>query len=134
MKLYADEAEHAAVRELEALVVSAIAAVEVPAAIWRKQRLGELSPEDAALLVRAFSADFHGTGSEPPRFAAVAIGMPILSRAATLVAAHALRAYDAVQLACALAARAADAECRGFACFDRALRGAAAAEGFTPLP
>jgi hypothetical protein len=41
-----------------------------------------------------------------------------------------VRAYDAVQLASALAARAANPGCREFACFDEGLRAAAAREGF----
>jgi predicted nucleic acid-binding protein len=134
VKLYADEPDHAVVRGLAAVVVSALARVEVPAALWRKQRLGQLSPEDAGLLALAFEADFHGSGAEAPRFAAVAITTPILDAAAELVAVHPLRAYDAVQLACALAARAADPECGDFACFDGRLRHAAAGRGFRVLP
>jgi predicted nucleic acid-binding protein len=53
---------------------------------------------------------------------------------ARLCAVHALRAYDAVQLACALAARDAVPECQTFAAFDRQLRAAAAAEGFALVP
>ena len=106
----------------------------MPAALWRKQRLGELSTEDTRILTQAFEADFHGDESEAPRFAAVAITTTLLEEAATIVAVHALRAYDAVQLACALAARAADAECGHFACFDETLRRAAAERGFTLVP
>lgn len=47
---------------------------------------------------------------------------------------HPLRAHDAVQLASALAVRAADSEVVGFACFDAGLRGAAAAEGLVLAP
>ena len=35
-KLYADEQDHPLVRGLDGLVVSALARVEVPSAIWRK--------------------------------------------------------------------------------------------------
>lgn len=134
MKLYADEDGHSAVRELAPLVVSALARVEVPAALWRKHRTGELTWEDADVLCRAFEADFHGTASEPPRFAAVAIVAEVLERAAGLVAAHGLRAYDGVQLACALAARTADPQCEEFACFDGSLRAVAAAHDLHPVP
>lgn len=58
----------------------------------------------------------------------------VLEAAARLCAVHGLRAYDAVQLASALAVRDAVPECRTFAAFDRQLRAAAAAEGFTPAP
>lgn len=118
-------------RAAEPLVVSALARVEVPAALWRKQRLGELSAGDARLLSQAFAADCSGRRA---RFAAVALGPAVLERAAELVAVHALRAYDGVQLACALAARDADPSCAAFACFDARLREAAAVEGLAPVP
>lgn len=133
MKLYADEEAHEAVRALDALAVGAIAQVEVPAAFWRKHRLGELSAQDARILTDAFTADLHGS-TGPPRFAVVALIFPVLEQAAALVAVHPLRAYDAVQLACGLAARDADPECVSFACFDNALRDAAATRGFSLVP
>jgi hypothetical protein len=43
------------VRALEAVIVSAIARVEVPAALWRKERLGELDAAQAEVLVQAFA-------------------------------------------------------------------------------
>lgn len=114
--------------------MAALARVEVPAALWRKHRLGELRADDARLLVADFEADYFGADDEPPRFAAVAATAGILDEAARLCAAHGLRAYDAVQLSSALAARRADESCTAFAVFDRALRGAAAAEGFDLVP
>jgi hypothetical protein len=47
------------VRVLDLLVVSCLARVEVPAAIWRKRRLGELSEKDARLLTGEFAADYY---------------------------------------------------------------------------
>jgi predicted nucleic acid-binding protein len=134
VKLYADEAGHGEIRDLGTLAVSAVARVEVPAALWRKRRLDELPDEDASLLSQAFAADFHGDGAAPPRFAVVALTAPVLEEASTLVAVHELRACDAIQLACALAARAADERCDTFACFDHALRRAAAEREFTLVP
>jgi len=134
VKLYADEPGHGAVRSLEGLIVCSIARVEVPAALWRKERLGELSVEDADVLVAAFEADYRGTVGEPPLFAAVAIGPMLLDEAAVLTATLALRAYDAVQLASAVVAREADPACKQFACFDDELRAAAAKSGFAPVP
>lgn len=134
VKLYADEPGHEWVGGLSTLVVSQLARVEVPSAIWRKQRLGELDPGAARLLTSAFEADWAGTEEEPPRFSVVALTVAVLEGAARLCAVHGLRAYDAVQLACALAARDAVPECRVFAAFDRQLRAAAAAEAFDPLP
>jgi predicted nucleic acid-binding protein len=47
---------------------------------------------------------------------------------------HGLRAYDAIQLAAARAARGAADGCTTFAAFDTTLRAAAAVEGFALLP
>lgn len=120
-------------RSIEALACSAIARVEVPAAIWRKQRLEEISAEDAQVLVAAFEADYYGTDEDGPRFAVIALTDTCLRGAARLAAVHPLRAYDAVQLASALAAREADDDCSWFAGFDAELNRAAAAEGFELL-
>jgi len=116
------------------VVVSALARVEVPSAIWRKQRMGGLSAEDAAILVAAFEADYHGAGEGSPGFVPVAVRPVILERAARLLAVHALRAYDAVQLASALTVTEVVPECSGFAVLDRRLRAAAALEGLALLP
>lgn len=121
-------------RSLEAVAVSAVARVEVPAALWRKQRAGDLSAGATGILARTFEADFHGDEPAPPRFSVVAVTTAVLDEAAGLVAVQALRAYDAVQLACALLARGADPECTAFACFDEGLRQAAAERGFTLVP
>lgn len=129
VKLYADEPGFEAVRDRRTYVVSALARVEVPAALWRKQRMGELPAEACSLLVRAFTADLL-TGGSATRLLGVAITDRVLTDAARLTGSRGLRAYDAVQLACARAARAADPEITTFACFDRALSDAAAAEGF----
>jgi uncharacterized protein len=134
VKLYADEAGHQQVRGMTGIAVAQLARVEVPAALWRKQRMGELSAEDARLLTVDFEADYFGTNSELPRFAAVAITGRLLDEAARLCASHGLRAYDAVQLSSALAVRRVDATCLTFAGFDRSLRTAAATEGFQLLP
>lgn len=134
MKLYADEEGCSAVRALKVMVVSCMAQVEVPAAIWRKHRMGELSTEDAAVLTAEFEADFFGDDHDPARFAVVSLPPVVLDDAARLTASHGLRAYDAVQLASAGATRAADPGCTTFACSDELLRAAAAAEGFALVP
>jgi uncharacterized protein len=134
VKLYADEAGHEQVRALVSVAVAQLARVEVPAALWRKQRMGELSADDARLLTADFEADYFGTDSEPPRFAAVSVTGSLLDQAARLSASHGLRAYDAVQLSTALAVRRVDESCTECAAFDRSLRTAAAAEGFRLMP
>lgn len=129
VKLYVPEAGHEQVRRLEQpLVISGLATVEVAGAMWRKQRLGELDPADAALLVRAFLGDCAEPGDASP-FVMVAVLPAILRHATRLVARHPLRAYDAVQLASALAVGHALGEPLTFAAADRALNTAAAAEG-----
>jgi predicted nucleic acid-binding protein len=121
------------VRRLSNLVVSCLARVEVPAAVWRKQRIGELSAEDAAALVDEFEWDWYGEQEGEVGYAVVGVTNEILEEAARSVARHSLRAFDAVQLASALAARAADASVTDVACFDEILADAARAEGFTLL-
>lgn len=121
-------------RSVAALAVSALARVEVPAAIWRKHRLGELETADASTLARAFTVDFAGATRRPPRFAVVPVTATVLEEAAHAVGRHGLRAYDAVQLASALAVRSADANSRTLACFDGDLRAAGAVEGFELIP
>lgn len=135
VKLYADESGADVVRSLPVLVVSQLARVEVPAALWRKHRVGELSATDTGMLVAAFEADYFGIEDEPARFLVIAATVQILDRAARMVAVHGLRAYDAVQLAsaCAVSA-AAPGESGGFVAFDKVLRAAAAAEGLDLLP
>jgi predicted nucleic acid-binding protein len=116
------------------MVVSSLVRVEVPAAIWRKHRIGEIRTEEAGLLVSEFEADYHGADGEPERFAVVGVSELILIEAARQVAAHQLRGYDAVQLSSGILARRADADCAWFACFDEELREAAAVEGFRLVP
>ena len=106
-----------------------MARVEVASAFWRKLRSGELRRSQASALAEQFRADLDGTLEEPPRFVIVADALPVLAAAAHLVAIHPLRAYDAVQLASALAV-APDR----FACFDSDLREAAAIEGLELVP
>jgi predicted nucleic acid-binding protein len=134
VKLYADEPGHRPVRALQTLVVSSLARVEVPAALWRKTRTGELEDAAARILVSAFELDFHGDPDSDSRFTIVSPGERVLITAAREAERHALRAYDAVQLASALAVREVDPRCGQFACFDSELRRAAGRVGFLLVP
>jgi predicted nucleic acid-binding protein len=135
VKLYVNEPGHQAVRAAgDLFVVSQLARVEVPAALWRKQRSGDIALGTAAVLVTEFEFDFLGDGSAPPRFVAVKVADDIVEVAARQVARHGLRAYDAVQLACATAARELLPTLNVLAAFGQELRRAAAAEGFALLP
>lgn len=129
VKLYADEPDADLVREVELFAVSAVARVEVPAALWRKSRTGAVAVADAALLCEAFALDWTGQR----RFVPVAISSTLLVDAAGFVARHGLRAYDGVQLACAVTARHADPRVDTLLCFDRSLAEAGAREGFRLL-
>lgn len=134
VKLYVPEAQHQQIRELSVLVISQLARVEVPAAVWRKYRTGKVSAATARQLVDAFEADYYGTNGELPRFDVVTASEPVLDAAARMAGTHGLRAYDAVQLASARLASAGDPDCTTFAAFDATLRDAAAAEGFALVP
>jgi uncharacterized protein len=134
VKLYVAEAEHQIVRAAPVpLVVSLLARVEVSAALWGKNRTRELSAEDAAMLTAAFEFDFHGDVQQESVFVVVPVTEAILVDAARHAARHGLRAYDAVQLASAIAARAADPTINTVAVFDTNLRNAMLAEGFSVL-
>lgn len=133
VKLYADEPGSEVVQGLSTFIVCQLARVEVPAALWRKHRMNELSAADTSLLVAAFEADYFGTVDDPARFLVIATTAAILDDAAQLVAAHGLRAYDAVQLASARAAARELPEGLGFAAYDGALCAAAAREGLRPV-
>ena len=134
VKLDADEPDAGGVRSLPHLVVSELARVEVPAALWRKSRVGELSTRLAAVLVAEFEADDLGTAEEPPRFLIIRVTPAILGHAARLVGVHGLRAYDAVQLGSAAATHRAVPDGVLFAVFDDGLRDAAAAETLPVFP
>lgn len=131
VKLYSDELGASPVRNLGAMYVSQLCRVEVPAALWRKNRMRLVSTNDTRLLVRAFENDlFSSSGPLVP----IRVTAGILDRTAALLAVHALRAYDAVQLATAGEARVIDPACGVFAAFDVGLRAAAASQGFHLLP
>ncbi len=133
VKLYVAEEGHLQVRRLAPpYIVTELARAEVPAALWRKHRIGELDAQDAAILVRAFEADILDPSST--RFSRMGVTSDIIAAAARLVARHPLRAYDAVQLASAMTARHALATPFPFGAFDRSLRTAAAIEDFTLAP
>jgi predicted nucleic acid-binding protein len=135
VKLYVPEAGHGTVRAIaEPLVIAGLTRVELPAALWRKHRQGQLSAGAATVLASAFEVDFYGTDEVEPRFAKIRLDDAILSAAGRLVTRLPLRAGDAIQLASAVAARSAGRDVTSFAAFDAHLRTAAAIEGFALVP
>ena len=128
VKLYVAESGSAAVRRLaEPLVVSELARVEVPAALWRNYRTRTVSSADALVLTETFEDDWNDN-----RFQVIGVAGSLLDDAARLVAVHGLRAYDGVQLASAVRARAVEPSITQFSTFDDELTAAATAEGFSP--
>lgn len=134
MKLYVDEEGHGPVPMLATIVVGEIARVEVPAAFWRKHRIGESEADDARILTADFEAGYYGTPDDEPRFAVVRVTADVLDDAARLCDRYPLRANAAIQLASALAVRVADPATGTLAVFDAGLRRAATAEGSAVVP
>jgi predicted nucleic acid-binding protein len=109
------------------VVVAAITGVEVVSALMRQTRSGDISPADLAVALSTFRSDFAS------EYQIIEMGSPVIERAMQLAEIHALRGYDAVQLAAALAIHrerlAAEQPPLTFVSADAALNGAATAEG-----
>jgi uncharacterized protein len=134
VKLYANEPNSEIIREIDRFAVAQTTRVEVPAALWRMNRMRLLTPRLTAALVTQFEDDWFGVESAPGRFGVVRMTSLVLEDAARLTGVHGLRVYDAIQLASARAVRAVDPSITTFAVFDGALREAAATEGFVLGP
>ncbi len=73
-----------------------ITLAEIVAAITRRERAGHLSARDATTALADFQFDFAN------QYLVVEASAALVNRAAALARTHALRGYDAVQLAAAL--------------------------------
>ncbi|ALG06696.1 type II toxin-antitoxin system VapC family toxin [Kibdelosporangium phytohabitans] len=133
VKRYAKEDGQELVRQVPILVISYAARVEVPSALWRKHRTGELSERQAEVLLSLFERDFFEAEDSPP-FVVVGMTPVVLEAAARLTRCHSLATFDAIQLASAILAAEADPDITVFAAWDKKLRAAAAKEGFSLLP
>lgn len=106
------------------IYIAAIGAVEVSAAIARRQRAGNITTGEAtrffASLRRDLNLDFQIIGITP---SVIAEGMRITEL-------HGLRGYDAVRLAALMAVRSASPLPVTLVSADRELNIAAASEGF----
>jgi predicted nucleic acid-binding protein len=78
------------------LYIARIAGVEVVSSITRRERAGSLSKQDASIALTHFRRAFIHS------YNLVEISELLVSRAMSLAQTHALRGYDAVQLAAAL--------------------------------
>lgn len=81
------------------LYISQAALVEVVATICRKAREQKIADEQRDQLIRAFRQDCESD------YVILPVTTAIYTAAGNLCRAHRLRAYDAVQLACALSLR-----------------------------
>lgn len=83
------------------IYIAGITVVEITAAMARRVRGRTLTPADAAQFLANFRYDLA------TQYVVIDLLPKILTHAAVLAEAHALRGYDAVQLAAALALQAA---------------------------
>jgi predicted nucleic acid-binding protein len=79
-----------------ALFLARITQAELTAALTRQERGGLIAPADAATALADFRHDFTH------QYLLVEISAALVAQAAALARTHALRGYDAVQLAAAL--------------------------------
>jgi predicted nucleic acid-binding protein len=130
LKRYVQETGTAWVQALAApaarhsLFVARITLAETVAAITRRERGGSLTSQDAATAVADFQLDFAR------QYRIVEVSAALVAQAATLARRHALRGYDAVQLAAALEIQAS-APSLALLSADAELNTAAIAEGLT---
>ena len=124
-----DEPDTAVARRLvgSGIVTWSGSAVEIASAIERRSRDGSLAGDGRAA-ARAALSELMASWSEISALAAVR------ERALRLVATHALRAADAMQLGAALVAVSDRPHGHEFVCADVRLRDAAAREGYHVLP
>ena len=130
LKRYVQETGTAWVQALAAptvrhsLFVVRITLAETVAAITRRERGGSIAPQDAATAVADFQLDFAH------QYRVVEVSAGLVAQAATLARRHALRGYDAVQLAAALEIHATDSSLTLLSA-DAELNTAATAEGLS---
>lgn len=106
------------------LFISQAALAEVVAAICQKERQGVIARDERNALIALFRTTRQKT------YNTVRVTNAIYQAAGDLCANHRLRAYDAIQLACALTVRDNDPDIDLiFVCADNALLAVATAEG-----
>jgi predicted nucleic acid-binding protein len=102
--------------------VASISAVEIRSAIRRRQRAGDVDPEVASEILDAVRAHLE------TRFLRQSVNDTVIEIALEMIDRHALRAYDAIQLAACLVVGAISREAITFVCSDHRLLGAARSE------
>ncbi|HEU4760279.1 MAG TPA: type II toxin-antitoxin system VapC family toxin [Dehalococcoidia bacterium] len=131
LKLYVEEPGSAEVeasaREAAGVASSLVAYAEARAALARAHR-------DRRLTTRAYRAVVRAFEDQWPSYTAVAVAESIVRLAGTLAERHALRGFDAIHLASALALRDNLQEPVAFSASDGALMAAAGLEGLATAP
>jgi uncharacterized protein len=133
VKRYVTEADSAAVRSAirrdPYVAVAAITIAEIRAALAAAHRVGRI-PNAVA-----YSRTTDQLKLDWPRYVSIDVDRTIAEHAGDLAERHALRGYDAVQLACGLVAAQSGRRRRAmhFGTFDLSLRHAAEAEGLPVL-
>jgi predicted nucleic acid-binding protein len=105
------------------VATSSITYVEARAAFSRRRRAGDLSASEHRHLIGELDSDWA-------RYVRLEVSDGLIREAAALADRHHLRAYDAIHLASAGAARRQLGGEMAFACWDDGLTAAAAREGF----
>lgn len=105
------------------LAILSFARVEFRAAVRRREQAGDMSQEVAEELIARMENHLQGLYLVQP------VTEPVIEEAAALLDRHALRAYDAVQLAGCLVLRSRLSEPPSFVCADEQLLRAAEGEG-----
>jgi predicted nucleic acid-binding protein len=108
-------------------VVLSLAAVEARSAIRRRQRAGDIDQDQADLILENLQKHMES------KFIRQGVNDQVIDAALILVDRHALRAYDAVQLAGCLAIGTTDRRSLTFICSDRQLLDAARSENLAVL-
>jgi predicted nucleic acid-binding protein len=130
VKRYVDEPGTSTVRALFTrrlnAAVSRLTSVEVPAALARRVRVGDLAERTARACARHLSSDLNAMHVVETRG-------PLVAEASELVWRHDLRAYDALQLASAMYLARETGLATRFVCADRALTKVALREGLRAL-
>ena len=130
VKRYVRESGTDAVRSLftrgKKLAAARVTAVEVPAALARRARAGDLEERLALKQATRVAADLAN-------MYVVELRREVVRIANELVWRHALRAYDAVQLGSAMHLKIATGVSLTFVCADRALADAAEGKGLRVL-
>jgi predicted nucleic acid-binding protein len=106
---------------------AALTQIEMASAMAKAARMGWVDSSEVTGAWQDFLTHW-------PAFVRLPVSAVTLERAASLAWQHGLRAYDSVQLACALTWKAVSAEEVTFACYDKNLLNAAQQEGLAVWP